>query len=543
MASNILKYIVKAMDYSKSAVIGFKINTNKPFLHNLTARKIFGDENGNIDIDRIFSMITASEFWKNSIEEQLNKEGSVTIYDISILTINDVIKISDVQIGYADDDKKVFFIEFFFKEDTRMAQAISQINQSPRAEGILVLDENLSVIHCNDLFYGVFEADNETSKNHINTSFSNGFQPKIKEQLLSDILKNLDITPTFFTKLKVITSKGIEKWYSLELQRRTLDDTGIDKVMAYLVNIDNQIEIEEKLDMVNQYFNAMQDLSEDMLYRVDLKTKTLYRYRSTEQSEMYGLNPVMPNYPHSILLTGIIHAEDEDIYMQYGNNLLNGIPTQIEIRIKSTTGEYEFNRLTCSPVYGENGEVKEMFGKIINIQTVRELEEQANFDSLTKLLNKRAILESTTNILSKSKETEQHALFFMDLDDFKYVNDNLGHSFGDFLLAELGKRLRDGVRQHDLVGRVGGDEFVIFLRDIPNIEMILGKAKLILSTISEDFYDGSLRHTMHGSLGVALYPEHGSTYEELYHHADLALYSSKHKGKNQVTMYSKDLED
>ncbi len=125
----------------------------------------------------------------------------------------------------------------------------------------------------------------------------------------------------------------------------------------------------------------------------------------------------------------------------------------------------------------------------------------------------------------------------------KCGNDNLGHAFGDFLLGELGKRLRDAVRQQDLVGRVGGDEFVIFLRDIPNEEVLLGKAKMLLSTISEDFCDGVQHHNIHGSLGVAIYPDHGTSYEELYHHADLALYSSKHRGKNMVTLFTESMRE
>lgn len=84
---------------------------------------------------------------------------------------------------------------------------------------------------------------------------------------------------------------------------------------------------------------------------------------------------------------------------------------------------------------------------------------------------------------------------------------------------------------------------MIFLRDIPNVDVLIGKAKMLLSTISEDFCDGKTRHNIHGSLGIAIYPDHGRTYEELYHHADLALYASKHRGKNLVTLYTESLKE
>lgn len=651
MASKILKYLVKAMDYSKRAVIGFKLDSNEPFLYNTNAIENFGDENGVIDIKKIFSPQETTEHWKTTINTELKEDGCAMLYDLSVLTNKGTTRVADVQIGYADDENKVLFIEFFYKEDTRMEQAISQVNQSTRAEAILEFDEYLTLICANKLFQDIF--------NSSIAEFSNSLR---QQQLNKEIHSTLSKAPTYFTKISLS-----DKWYSLELQRRTLDSTGKDKLMAYLVNIDELVEMEteleqinnyfevlqslssgklyrfdiknrilyrssdysqtynlpvignnypdldnlknvihpedlppyieyiekvatgqegsidtrvklltgeyeyhnmtfkalrandgsikemigfgqnvnsireteEQLNIVSQYFDAIQNLSDDMLYRVNINTKTLYR--TSDQAKMFGLLEVMENYPQSIIDSGIIHPDDEKNYRAYGEKLLEGHVTQTEVRVKSFTGEYQYHRLTCTPVYDKNNNIQEMFGKIINIQNVLELEEQAKYDALTKALNKRAMLEETSKCINTATPTDKHALFFMDLDNFKYVNDNLGHAFGDYLLAELGKRLTDSVRQNDMVGRVGGDEFVIFLRDIPSIDVALGKAKLLLSTISEDFNDGTIQHNMQGSIGVAIFPEHGNSYEELYHHADLALYSSKHKGKNTVTIYTSDL--
>ncbi|MFI3254190.1 MAG: sensor domain-containing diguanylate cyclase [Eubacteriales bacterium] len=667
MDEKIYKILRKGLEHSSQAVLFFDIKERTPFLSNKQAISYFANHEGEIDVYNIFED-QATTFLRSTVTEHLGKNNFAMVYDVSLLTNKGTSAVCDVQVVYADEERSVIMLELFMKQDNRMEIAYSQVNQSTRAEAILNYDEKLSIVHCNDLFYEVFEANEEIRHALYGNDLSNGFQPEIREELLKEIHDTLKVSSNFHTKMKVITSKGDTFWYSLELLRRTLDNSGTDKIMAYMTNIERQVEIEAdysflnkffsafqeltndvmcRIDVaevslmhlvkselselvgqtipdyvntfvtanivhpedaekfvnysklwltgevetftvrtafdstnyvwtelsgqkiydkegklieilarakdveneqnlkknnsaLNQYFTALQDLSDDMLYRVDLTTKTLYR--TSQQAEIFGINPIMTNYPQSILESGIIHQEDEKNYLKYGEKVLQGIPCQVEVRMKSSMGKYEFRRLTCSPVYGENDEVIEMFGKIVNIQMVRELEEQANFDALTHVLNKRAMLEFTSNILKESTLTSKHALFFMDLDNFKGANDTLGHLFGDFLLGELGQRLKDSIRQDDLVGRVGGDEFVIFLRDVPNLDIMMGKAKMLLSTISEDFVDGKLRHSIHGSLGVAVFPDHGTSYEELYHHADIALYNSKNQGKNMVTIFSEDLE-
>lgn len=661
MQDKLFKYI----ETSERAFVIGDVLRKEAYYCNEKAQKLYGLQIGTINLEQVF--VGNVRALKKELINAIKSNQSAFFYNIMTKTADGRQQLADLQVGYIDREKSEMFIEITVKTDHRMEMAIHQVDTSIRAEGILNFDDNLSLIHCNDHFHAVFDSNEDVRHTYYGNNFSNGIQPSIRESLLQEIHETLNKSSHFMTKMKVITSLGIEKWYSLELQRRTLDNSGLDKIMAYMTNIEKQIEIEEQLDdinsyftvlqsmyhgmlyrfdiknrilhrtqeianslalppkgvmypnkdelqrvihpddldsylefiekvaqgeegshdsrismkdghyeyhrmtfkalrkkdgtveemiglgqnvdsirqteeqldSVNQYFTALQELSDDMLYRVDLSTKTLYR--TSQQAEKFGIRSSMENYPHSILESGIIYPDDEKNYLDYGEKLLNGIISQVEIRLKPCDADFEYHRLTCYPVYGENGIVKEMFGKIVNIQLVRELEEKANFDALTNLLNKRAMLDFTSSVLQKSIDTENHALFFMDLDNFKGANDNLGHVFGDFLLKELGQRLKNSIRQQDLVGRVGGDEFVIFLRDVPNTDILLGKSKMLLSTISEDFFDGEIRHSIHGSLGVAVYPDHGTTYEELYHHADIALYNSKNKGKNMVTIYSPDL--
>ncbi|MFI3254830.1 MAG: diguanylate cyclase [Eubacteriales bacterium] len=668
MIEKIYKMLVKALDHSSQAVFLFDKSERNPFFTNKQAITHFADENGLIDVYNIFEG-KASPFLHSAVTEHLESNGYAMMYDVPVISNGNNSEICDVQVAYADDERKSIMVELYFKKDNRMDMAYSQVNISTRAEAILNYDEKLSIVHCNDLFYDVFEANEEIRHALYENNLSNGFQPELRKELLAEIHNKLDKTAHFHSKMKVITSKDETLWYSLELHRRILDDSGIDKVMAYMVNIEKEVEKEAEFEENNQYFNVLQSLSKGILYRFDLKTRTLYRNeeasktynapritenfpsqewlkefmhpedvaktilygeslaegkectltarvrvsegvfeyhnfifkpvyredgsvkemigctnnvhnltetknelenvnqyftaiqslsndmlylvdiksktlrRTTEQAELMGIPEVLSNYPDSVCDTGLIHPEDVELYRDFGNLLLQGKGTEAEVRMKLKNGGYGFHRLLCTPVYKPDGTVKEMFGKVLNVQKERNLEEQANYDALTHVLNKRAVLDFTSDILKDSTSKSKHALFFMDLDNFKGANDNLGHVFGDYLLEELGQRLKDSIRTQDLVGRVGGDEFVIFLRDVPNADILMGKAKMLLSTISEDFSDGEVRHSIHGSLGVAVYPDHGISYEELYHRADIALYHSKKKGKNMVTIYDPSLTE
>ncbi len=338
---------------------------------------------------------------------------------------------------------------------------------------------------------------------------------------------------------RLITVDGTYEHHKVTFRAVKLPDGSVNEMLITIKNIHDLKETQQELATVNKHFDAMQELSEDLLFRVDIQNKIISSHG--KKVGLFGITQENAVFPDDMYQGGAIHPEDQWIYEEMAERILCGESGVTELRMRERENEdFGYRRIYWVPVTNAEGEVTEVTGKLVDIQMLKILEEQANYDALTKLLNKRAILESVSSVLNRSTIQDKHAVFFMDLDDFKYVNDHLGHSFGDLLLKELGKRLRECVRSGDLIGRVGGDEFIIFLRDIPNLEILQGKAKMILSTISEDFVDGDIRHNIKGSLGIAVFPDHGYSYEELYHHADVALYESKHKGKNQVTLYRKD---
>ncbi|MGE5651729.1 CHASE domain-containing protein [Noviherbaspirillum sp. UKPF54] len=159
----------------------------------------------------------------------------------------------------------------------------------------------------------------------------------------------------------------------------------------------------------------------------------------------------------------------------------------------------------------------------------------ALYDALTGLPNRKLLDERLTLALSHAKRSHSHAaLLFIDLDKFKPVNDNFGHAYGDLLLKEVAKRLRENMRESDTASRLGGDEFVVLLLDVDSPQAVMLVATKILQHLNEP-YDVA-GHTFHisASIGAALYPEHGTDGKTLMRSADLAMYQAKNKGRANV---------
>ncbi len=162
-----------------------------------------------------------------------------------------------------------------------------------------------------------------------------------------------------------------------------------------------------------------------------------------------------------------------------------------------------------------------------------ELQIKADRDPLTKLYNKEVTALLIEEHINNHKHNTLDALFLIDLDNFKTANDQRGHIFGDELLVEVAKNIINIFRVDDTAGRIGGDEFMVFMKNIQDIETVTLKAQEICRALFISFKNKeNTESNISSSVGIALYPQHGKTYSQLYKAADEALYSAKENGKN-----------
>ncbi|WP_456391976.1 PAS domain S-box protein [Persephonella sp.] len=169
----------------------------------------------------------------------------------------------------------------------------------------------------------------------------------------------------------------------------------------------------------------------------------------------------------------------------------------------------------------------------------RKLKNLAYYDNLTKLPNRVYFFSKLKYVIDKSiEEGSRVALFFIDLDGFKQVNDTYGHEMGDKLLKEVAKRLKSSVRKDDFVARLAGDEFVILIEGVDSRDVLKKISEKIITNVGKPYYIDGYEITIGTSIGISILPDDAQDIETFLKHADFAMYHSKLMGKNRFTFYS-----
>ena len=174
----------------------------------------------------------------------------------------------------------------------------------------------------------------------------------------------------------------------------------------------------------------------------------------------------------------------------------------------------------------------------VNNKHQKRLLEFARIDALTGIKNKETLQNEISTYLKNDSSQQLGALFMIDVDNFKTVNDLNGHVIGDEVLKNFGSILKESFTIEDIVGRAGGDEFIVFVKDIQEHGNAINKAQEICQKIRNIEID-NFKGTISCSIGIAFYPEHGTTFKGLYNLADQALYQTKNQGRNGYTCYTK----
>jgi diguanylate cyclase (GGDEF)-like protein/PAS domain S-box-containing protein len=214
----------------------------------------------------------------------------------------------------------------------------------------------------------------------------------------------------------------------------------------------------------------------------------------------------------------------------------------VEVAV-SINGEERWWTLTGKPTFNDSGHFKGYRGAGSDVTATREarlkLSHMAHYDTLTDLPNRALLHEHLNGILSSG---ESCAVLFVDLDQFKEINDTLGHSAGDVLLVQVATRLRGSVPSDCLVSRFGGDEFALVIPSLENAIQIDRIAAQIVSEVCEPMIVNNNKVTVGASIGIAIAPRDGVTVHDLFRRADLALYRAKSDGRGIVRVFMPEME-
>ncbi len=212
-----------------------------------------------------------------------------------------------------------------------------------------------------------------------------------------------------------------------------------------------------------------------------------------------------------------------------------------EYRFKRKDGKYIWIYARGKAYFNDNGELCHMAGSYTDITELKEYERrlhhQAYHDQLTGLENRFALNEKLNSLINKSGG-EKFALIYIDIDNFKYVNDTMGHRFGDLLLKKISERLLENGILNSTVYRIGGDEFLVLVEKYYKKEYLERIAVNILRAFKPCFVVGNLNIYSTISIGVSTYPEHGNETDELLKSADIAVYKAKEAGRNRIVFFN-----
>jgi diguanylate cyclase (GGDEF)-like protein/PAS domain S-box-containing protein len=254
--------------------------------------------------------------------------------------------------------------------------------------------------------------------------------------------------------------------------------------------------------------------------------------------EVQGKNP-------KILSSG---RQDKAFYQAMWQELNTTGHWQGEIWDKRKNGEIYAKFLTINTIRNEAGSVYRYVALFTDITEKKQSDEliwrQANFDMLTELPNRQMFSDRLKQEIMKSERAHLPlALLLIDLDEFKEVNDTLGHAMGDILLQEAALRIADCVRATDTVARLGGDEFTVVLSQLADNTRAEDIAQKILAKLAEPYHLGSKVTYISASIGITLYPNDATDIESLIKNADQAMYLSKSQGRNRFSYFTPALQE
>ena len=316
---------------------------------------------------------------------------------------------------------------------------------------------------------------------------------------------------------------------------------------AFIYLILKLLKENEKIEKDNVRYAVTSQSSQTLVYEYDFERKVIEFTGDTKF--LFGENLHQLPLDWFNMIEERIHESERDLRSHLKKFIDSGESTYgSELRILAGEGEYVWYRLSGTLIKDkEGGAPLKLIGSLANVneQIVheQELKEMAETDLLSGLLNKVSMEKHITEWIKNASPNAEGAFYMLDLDNFKQVNDKIGHSAGDTAICDAANKINLVFSERDFIGRIGGDEFCVFLT-LPETmehdkidEIIAEKAGVLNSILRETYTSGDVAVHVTSSIGISLFPAQAGTYKELFKRADAALYHVKENGKNSFAIF------
>jgi len=360
-----------------------------------------------------------------------------------------------------------------------------------------------------------------------------------RERVVSEVKEQLIKSNKYTLEYRVKRKDGSAIWL---LDNGQIIKNRDGKVFSYnvVINITESKIIQEKLRLSEERYRIIISQTEDIIFEWNINEDTINF--SENWKNKFNYESTIDDISKKIYDTEIIYKDDIKKFGKALNSVVNGERYQeVEIRFRKSNGEYIWCKVRVTAIFDQNGDIFKAVGAIIDIDKQKTESEKLLFkaqrDDLTSLYNKGTVQSKIEEYMQNEGLNTKGALFMIDVDNFKAINDNLGHLVGDTVLSSISSMISEVFNENSIVGRIGGDEFIVFLKNIDSEEFMYKKADDLVKGFRSNFEGETKDYKVSGSIGIAKYPEHGKSFKELFINADKAVYLAKNKGKDNYCVF------
>lgn len=464
----------------------------------------------------------------------------------SLIAIDGKLQINDLLFTLINEEKvkesNHQLKDFIMQKEEAFQNNEDLLNSVPGGIFKCLYDEKLTLIEMSDGFLRMCGYTREDMENKFQNSLRAIIHEEDMERLDEEVKHQLKLSNNKQIEYRIRHKNGNNIWV---LDKGTLikSETGLDCFHCIVIDVTQEKNIREQYRYMLERNQIIMNQTNDVVFEWDIKKDQLFV--STNWDKNFGKQ----RWPDGSSLIEILNDES------YSPFFKNDLPVLLEVLQKIRSGEsyvevecrildkydnYIWCKIRVSVQLDQNGESDKAIGVVINIDQEKRksllLLKKANQDALTGISNKASTKELIIAELLGNTQ-EMGALLIIDIDDFKCVNDTRGHLFGDSVLSDIATILKANCRSTDILGRIGGDEFLLFLKDVSLLNIVKEKAQKIIDSIRDLKSLAGLPKQVSSSIGISLYPKHGKDYNTLYKYADFALYQAKIEGKNQYSIY------
>lgn len=403
-------------NYSNAFFVGSLI-TNKTTYLNQKAKDLFDMTAETCDFSKIFDR-TETHISK-IIQDSLQTDYACLLYNFVALKADGTKLMVDMQLGFFDENRTEVYLEIIPHNESVEKITRLQVTHSPRAEAILDFNEEFTLHHCNQNFYRLLDAKNHDALNKIHYNLSETLLSSTKSDLFHQIKEGLKESESFHTEIQFTTLEGIEKWISLEFQKRIFDDH-VEKLWCFATNIDNKAKRRAELSLLNQYLSVVQKSTQDILYRVDVETNTMYHF--TDLHHRIGEEKAIHDYPNVLMKENMVHPDDKEVYLRdlddfYKLDKLSQHP----IRFALEPGKYQWYKISRKKIFDDEENLKEVFVMLKNIQEEQKMKKKVSslnnhFETLQSISGESFyIIDIKKKILKQKGQVAEELGLFSDL--------------------------------------------------------------------------------------------------------------------------------